>query len=152
MTTLNDLRRCSPGELEQVYARPGPVELPRGVFRGRHLAWIQPTVSQRPLLRAALTPGFSWLPYGVDFVHRCWFFGGAALRVGRFDASVGASRWRETDTVRLEYHTSRLPGLVRGQLYDEVKPLTADLCLGLGGVNADALGDVFFFSLERMVR
>jgi hypothetical protein len=35
-------------------------------------------------------------------------------------------------------------------LYDEVKPLSADLLLGLGGVNAETgEGDHFFFTLER---
>jgi hypothetical protein len=35
-------------------------------------------------------------------------------------------------------------------LYDEVKPLSRDACLGIGGVNAGrGAGDHFFFVLER---
>jgi hypothetical protein len=35
-------------------------------------------------------------------------------------------------------------------LYDEVKPLGPDLCLGIGGINARVgRGDHFFFALAR---
>ncbi|PKN31442.1 MAG: hypothetical protein CVU63_23915, partial [Deltaproteobacteria bacterium HGW-Deltaproteobacteria-20] len=63
----------------------------------------------------------------------------------------GPSRWRDTQTIRLHYHPSRLPGAVRTFLYDEVKPLTESLCLGIGGINAPrGRGEQFLFSLERV--
>lgn len=63
---------------------------------------------------------------------------------------VGPSRWRDTEAVTLHYERSRLPAPIRGVLYDEVKPLTDTICLGLGGINAErGDGDQFFFALER---
>lgn len=58
------------------------------------------------------------------------------------------SRWRDTQTLQLHYDLTRLP--FRGQLYDEVKPLSETLCLGLGGLNRqpEKEGDLFFFLLE----
>jgi hypothetical protein len=89
-------------------------------------------------------------PFGIDFDTRCWWFGRPRLQAGRFRASPGPSRWRDTPTLRLEYDVSRLPRPVRALLYDEVKPLDGERCLGLGGIDADAgEGDHFFFSLER---
>jgi hypothetical protein len=94
---------------------------------------------------------FKWTPFGVDFDTRLWFFWHAALAAGRFEPRPGRSRWRDTEAVGLHYHVSRLPGPVRGVLYDEVKPLSADLCLCIGGINAPrGQGDHFFFALQRL--
>jgi hypothetical protein len=41
-----------------------------------------------------------------------------------------------------------LPKPIRDQLYDEVKPLAPDLCLGIGGTNHESdEGDHFWFAL-----
>ena len=70
--------------------------------------------------------------------------------IGRFDARIGPSRWRDTDAIQLHYDPSRLPGPIKGRLYDEIKPLSGDLVLGLGGVNAErGEGDHFWFVLTR---
>lgn len=149
--TLTDLQQMSLAQLEEVYARPGEVEIPTGVYRGHHLAWNESTASRQRLLRSVIHLGFKALPYGVDFDQRRWFFLDSGLTVGRFAPRVGRSMWRETETVCLEYHVSRLPGLLRSRLYDEVKPLSGSLCLGFGGTNAPrGKGDIFFFALERM--
>jgi hypothetical protein len=64
------------------------------------------------------------------------------------DRNAGRSRWRDTETVRLHYEVSRLPGPVRAVLYDEVKVLSPSLCLGIGGINAArGRGDHFFYAL-----
>jgi hypothetical protein len=50
--------------------------------------------------------------------------------------------------VRLGYDVSRLPGFVRRHLYDEVRPLGPELCLGIGGLNrAAGRGALFYFAL-----
>jgi len=71
--------------------------------------------------------------------------------MGHFQTQVGESRWRDTDAVSLRYQRSRLPRFVRDVLYDELKPLSADLVLGIGGINQDrGAGDHFFFALEKV--
>ena len=148
---LTDLQQMSLGQLEELYLQPAEVEVPIGVFKGHHLAWNEEVASRNRLLRPVIHLGFKALPYGVDFDQRRWFFLDSGITVGKFEPRIGPSRWRETETVCLEYHVSRLPGLLRKKLYDEVKPLSGSLCLGFGGLNAPrGRGDIFFFALERL--
>ena len=139
-------------ELEELYISERDVRVPTGVFRGQLLRWLPRSEGQPRWLRPLLRLGFELTPFGVDFDRQRWFFGhDLAPRLGRFSAAVGSSRWRPTLTVRLDYGRSRLPGPIRRQLYDEVKPLSATLCLGLGGINAEAgRGEQFFFALDKI--
>lgn len=147
--TLARLRRCTVAELEALYAEPRPVSVPAGIFRGIHLAWLDTPGARHPVIHPLQYLGFRLTPFGIDFIARRWFFFHRRLAAGRFTAHVGASRWRDTETVRLCYDVSHLPGPLRALLYDEVKPLSATLCLGLGGINAPrGRGDHFFFALE----
>lgn len=151
MITLDHLRRSSLRDLERLYVQPGSSGVPEGVFRGVHLSWIPETVARRRVWQALVWPGFKLLPYGVDFDRQRWFFLHAGLRIGRFAPRPGRSRWRDCDTVCLEYHDSRLPAPLRSILYDEVKPLSETLCLGLAGLDfPTGRGDMFFFGLERI--
>ena len=143
-----DPLRASLPELERWYLEAPVCEKPRGLFHGRHLAWL-PTTAPR-WLRPTLVVGFCWLVFGVDFDRDVWFFVDRRLRIGRFRADIGRSRWRDTRAVRLHYDISSLPGRVSGFLYDEVKPIDERRCLGMGGVNAPAgRGEQFFFLLEK---
>jgi hypothetical protein len=145
------LRAANLAELEAIYATPGSVELPRGRFRGSVLRRLDNRGANHPLLRPLEWVGFEAVPFGVDFDARVWFFSPMRIRMGRFEPRPGASRWRDTQTVQLYYDVSRLPQLITRGLYDEVKPLSDDLCLGLGGVSAQTgLGDHFFFALRRL--
>src|SRR5438094_4497170 len=121
--TADALHAASLDELEAIYrdAPLGPE--PRGVWRGRMLRYLD---------RPAAIKAIDWLmfelpPYGIDFDARAWWFFAPRLRTGRFEPSAGRSRWRDTETVRLEYETSRLPRFIKGLLYDEVKPLTDEV-------------------------
>jgi hypothetical protein len=146
--TWSRLEGCDLDELEALYAEERPLLLPAGCFRGVHLAWLNTAGARNPLIRPLQHLGFRLLPFGVDFAAQRWFFFRRELGVGRFVARPGRSCWRETDTIRLRYDISRLPPLVRNLLYDEVKPLSASLCLGIGGINAPrGRGDHFFFAL-----
>jgi hypothetical protein len=138
-------------ELEARYAAASaPVAAPAGLFVGETLRRLTTPGARRAAVRALQIPLFSWLPWGIDFDARRWFFVRPALTIGRFDATVGPSRWRDTDAIRLTYHGSRLPAPARRLLYDELKPLGPDLALGLGGTNAERdAGDHFFFLLTR---
>lgn len=145
---LDHLERCSLAELEALYATGGSVDVPTGHYRGLHLRRIDAPGARRP--GYALSAAFGLLPFGIDFDRCCWTFGHPSVRAGLFVAEPGRSRWRETETVRLRYTPSRLPFFVRRVLYDEVKPLTSSLALGMGGLWADAgRGDHFFFALLR---
>ena len=142
------LEAMSLGELERVYREHPPVDLPRGVWRGEHLGFLD---APGKLMRAIDTLLFVWPGFGIDFDRSLWWFLWPRLRVGRFVAARGPSRWREADVVRLEYDVSRLPHLVRGMLYDELKPLDETTVLGLGGVDAGpGKGDHFFFALRPL--
>ncbi|MBF0353458.1 MAG: hypothetical protein HQM11_20695, partial [SAR324 cluster bacterium] len=57
--------------------------------------------------------------------------------MGKFRSEIHPSRWRSAMVVGLHYESSQLPGFIRNLLYDEVKPLSETLCLGIGGFNRD---------------
>lgn len=145
---LRQLKRSSLAELEAIYAEPnGGVEL-AGRYRGIHLLRVDRAEKRRPL--AAVSMPFQVVPFGIDFDSMRWFFLHPKVQVGRFEALPGRSRWRDAEVLRLHYAQSGLPLFVRGLLYDEVKPLSPDLALGLGGINdVRGRGDHFFFALER---
>jgi hypothetical protein len=149
--TLSRLRRCSPEQLEALYAEERSFVVPTGAYRGVHLAWLDTPGARHPLARSLEKVGFYWVPFGVDFTARQWFFFDRRFGIGRFWAQPGPSRWRETETICLHYDISHLPRAVRGILYDEVKPLSTSLCLGIGGINAPrGRGDHFFFALAPL--
>lgn len=150
--TLAELRRLGRPELDELYCRERPIEPPRGLFVGERLVWIAPP--RGPLLaRLLVRIGFGTLRFGIDFDRRRWFLFEPRLLIGGFDARVGRSRWRDTDTVQLHYGRSRLPAAIRSLLYDEVKPLGDNLCLGIGGIDAPVdIGDLFYFALARRRR
>ncbi|MFW5877146.1 MAG: hypothetical protein ACOCXM_10455 [Myxococcota bacterium] len=148
--TRESVLRAPASQLEAMFAHDGPIGIPAGAFRGRVLCRLDNPGARRLWWRGTQKLGFEWLPFGVDFSRRRWFFFGPALGVGRFEPRIQASRWRDTRAVALHYDPSGLPGPVRRVLYDEVKPLGPDLVLGLGGIHAGpGLGDHFFFLLER---
>lgn len=149
--TARRLGELSPAELEALWLEPVELPPPRGVYRGEVLQRIDTPAARRPLWRVGQRLGFELTPFGIDFDRRLWFFFSPRLAIGRFVADPGPSRWRDTDAIRLRYHVSRLPRLVRRALYDEVKPLSERRMMGIGGVNAGpGVGERFFFSLERV--
>lgn len=151
MIALADLRKKNLAELELLWrdAPAGPP--PLGRFRGTFLHWVDSAGARKLHVRAIDTPLFVLSPFGVDFDARAWWFFHPRLLVGRFDLTAGRSRWRETAAQQLHYGASKLPGPVKGLLYDEVKQLDDDLVLGLGGLNAGpGQGDHFLFALSRI--
>jgi hypothetical protein len=148
--TLTSLKRASLDDLERIYAEDRALSLPRGRFRGVFLGPVRSRAARRPWNRLMYVSGFQLPRFGVDFDRRRWWFHLSSLQVGRFEPRIARSRWRDTDTVALHYEASRLPGLVKRILYDEVKPLGPDLCLCIGGLNRERdEGDLFFFALTR---
>lgn len=151
--TLERLRGATLQELEALYRSPDEPWIPDGWFHGQVLMRLPNPGARHPFNRITQTALFEAIPFGVDFDNRRWFFGHRHLGAGRFQAVIDPSRWRDCRCVALHYQVSRLPGAVRRLLYDEVKPLTDDLCLGLGGTNAERdRGDHFFFALIRAHR
>lgn len=148
--SLRTLQHASLDHLEQIYRTATPVPWERAVWRGHFLCMVDSDGARNLVLKWMSEIGFGKTPFWIDYERQLWCFGTPEIGAGRFVASAGASRWRETTTVRLEYHVSKLPGLIRRELYDEVKPLSPDLCLGIGGINAErGRGDLFFFALTR---
>ncbi|RLB54299.1 MAG: hypothetical protein DRJ42_09505 [Deltaproteobacteria bacterium] len=148
--TMTELRSMSRGELEALWTAPRDLTPPRGRYRGHVLLRIDHATSRRPLWRWSERIGFEWFPFGVDFDRRLWFFFSPQVALGRFEVQPGPSRWRDTEAFGLTYDVSKLPRPIRGALYDEVKPLSNDTVLGIGGINASrGEGDHFFFALER---
>ena len=148
--TLDDLRHANLEALEDIYASDRAVEVPTGCFRGVYLKTIDSEEAHRLGNRVMARGGFGIAPFGVDFDARLWWFGLCRARIGRFEPVVGSSRWRQANVLGLHYDVSRLPRFVRRHLYDEVKPLEAGLCLGIGGLNRpDGQGALFYFALAR---
>ncbi len=150
MIRAEEMLRMNRQTLEEIYAGPCPQEPPRGRFRGRVLCRLDSRKARTLTWRLATT-FFERVPFGIDFDRSDWFFGSPAVGIGRFTAVRAASRWRDTDTFTLDYGVSTLPRPVRDLLYDEVTPLSDDLCLGMGGMNAPrGEGELFFFLLDRI--
>jgi hypothetical protein len=144
------IRRLSVRELDALYIQSPLRPLPRGVFDGRVLRWL---ASARRLRNAGFVflewVGFELFSWGIDFDSSAWWVGAKCLQGGNFCGTEGPSRWRPTECVRLRYDNEPLP-FARRLLYDEVKPLSDELCLGIGGINADGgVGDHFYFLLQR---
>jgi hypothetical protein len=149
--SIRDLRGAARPELEALYADGPPVFVPRGLFGGHHLMWLDTPAAEHPLLRPLEERVFARWPWRIDFDSRRWRWFGAPFGVGHFSPSIGPSRWRDAETIRMLYDDRALPGFVNLFLYDEVKPLGEDVCLGLGGISARrGVGEQFFFALERL--
>jgi hypothetical protein len=151
VTTVDDLRRASLADLEAMFRDTPRGPDPAGVFRGQFLTWIDSPGARRPDVRVLDSLMFRATPFGVDFDRNSWWFFRPSLRAGRFEPRLGPSRWRPTDCWQLHYEVSRLPTPIRALLYDEVKPISSSVILGLGGTNHDrGRGDHFWFSLDRI--
>lgn len=149
--TADELQRLSIDELDEVFCETESVELPYGCFTGRTICRLRNRGAKLPLPRFLEYVGFELAPYGIDFRSNRWFFVSSALQAGRFAPRVSRSRWRPTEVVALHYNVSRLPRPMRNFLYDEVKPLSDTLLLGLGGINRElGMGDHFYFTLELL--
>jgi hypothetical protein len=147
MTIHPEALRASPvAALEAIYRDAAPGAVPVRRFRGEVIGRLDTRFSRTGIAKAVVSP-FERLPFWVDFGTRTWAFVHPRVRMGHFRVEAGRSRWRDTETLRLRYDVSRLP--FRGVLYDEVKPLSDALCLGLGGLNfGPGTGDLFYFALE----
>ena len=101
-----------------------------------------------------VTLGTNVTPFGITFnadATGIWYFFNPTLAVGNFAMRAEASQWRKTQCVTLNYETAALPGPVRDILYDEVRVLSENHCLGIGGFKGPAGdGDNFYFLLTRL--
>ena len=148
--TRTDLLQMSEAELDDVFVRTPLLELPRGVFDGTTIRRLATPGASHPIYRSLEWLGFEAMRWGIDFDGPRWFFQNPLLRAGRFEPRAGRSRWRPTEAFQMHYHPSRLPRVLSGSLYDEVKRLSVDLCIGVGCVNIqDGDGDHFYFVLAR---
>lgn len=148
--TLERLQAATRDELETIYRRETPVEWGRALWRGHFLCMLDSTYARKLPLKWLSEIGFGNTPFWLDNDDRLWCLGTPEIGIGRFRPELGPSRWRNTQTLCLNYNESKLPGLIRRELYDEVKPLSPDLCLCISGFNAGrGHGELFFFALTR---
>ena len=148
MVNIDTLKAANLQKLEDIYLGQGQDIKLKGIYDGVFLKRLDKSGSRKPMYIAS--KAFEIVPFGIDFDSNQWFFGNPLFQAGRFKVSVGKSRWRECNTQSLHYEVSRLPGFVKNVLYDEVKPLSANLCIAIGGINEEAgPGDHFFFALQR---
>lgn len=85
--------------------------------------------------------------FGLNLDKQQWWFKDTTRLVARFEPRAGRSRWRDADVIKLHYERTG-PRLLRGMLYDELKPLNDGCILGIGGSNRDDdRGAWFFFAL-----
>lgn len=149
--TAEELQQLSIEQLDDIFCESDRVEMPYGCFAGRTICRLHNRGAKLPVPRVLEFVGFELMPYGIDFRSNSWYFVSSALQAGRFAPRVSRSRWRPTEVVALHYNVSRLPRPMRNFLYDEVKPLTDTLLLGLGGINRElGMGDHFYFTLELL--
>ncbi|MCB9555289.1 MAG: hypothetical protein H6707_04240 [Deltaproteobacteria bacterium] len=145
--TIEHLRCASAERLEAIYAAPHSAPAPSGLYRCIDLG---PTPANGARWAKLAVTLFFQLELAIDFDRRCWLIGPCRWATGEFSLPCQPSRWRATETYCFDYRETRLPEPIRCLLYDEVKPLTEGLCLGLGGINADAgRGDLRYFALVR---
>lgn len=146
--SLATLQAASAAALEQYYHNASCQPWEPGLYRGHVLRRLDNRGTERISNRLMMAVAFEHTPFWVDRTRCLWAFGHPRLAAGRFVPQRQPSRWRNTEVWGLHYAHSRLPALLRGMLYDEVKPLSPTLCLGIGGLNAEKdEGDLFFFAL-----
>lgn len=149
---LADLQTMDRAALEALYVSTPLLPLPAGQFRGAALKRIPFVGWDVCFTRVIELVAFDLMPWGIDLDSRSWYFFCRCLQIAHFNATPGPSRWRATDAIALDYSVSGLPWFLRNYLYDEIKPLSNDLCLGIGGSKYPAgVGDHMFFGIERVV-
>jgi len=145
---FDDIKGLSLEALEALYnTRTALIPL-AGQFDGIFLQRLDEPGKRRPLYLGSRA--FEFIPFGIDFDTCHWYFLHPVFQIGKFRTEIAPSRWRDCDTVKLHYDVSKLPSKIKNVLYDEVKPLSASLYLGLGGFNQETgFGDQFFFALHK---
>src|SRR5262249_20917277 len=96
-------------ELDDLYCQAPLGPRPSASGRGRTLRSLKTRGARRLDVQVIDHVLFGTLPFGIDFDDARWWFIDRRLRVGHFRFSPGPSRWRPTETFRLEYDVSRLP-------------------------------------------
>lgn len=141
-------------ELDAIFSAPGAAALPQpGNYTGTWLRRIENAGTYKPFNLVSQWLMFEVTPFGITFnadATGIWYFFNPALAVGNFAMRAEASAWRKTQCVTLNYETAALPAPVRDMLYDEVRVLSENHCLGIGGFKGPVGdGDNFYFLLTR---
>jgi hypothetical protein len=154
-TLVAEFRAKSLNQLETIFMGAAPLAYPApGNYAGTWLKRIENSGTYKPFNLISQWLMFEITPFGITFhadATGIWYFFNPSLAAGNFAMANGASMWRDTKAVALNYETAKLPGFIRGILYDEVKPLSENHALGIGGFKGPAGdGDNFFFLLTRV--
>lgn len=114
--------------LEHIWRTRACAPLPGGVWQGHYLRELPMSLPKRLLSRAM----FKRRMFGLDLNYNRWWFRDNSRLLAHFEPHVGRSRWRDTEVVQVRYERTG-PALLKGMLYDELKPLDDRTILGLGG-------------------
>lgn len=147
------LEKLTAQELEALYLHNDAFAIPtEGTYRGRYLLRIDSEASRNWFYNFVVYACFQTRHFGLNFFrdHANWYFHHKSLAAGYCAPTTQRSRWRDCDVIALDYAKSRLPAPIRNLLYDELKPLSDTLLLGMGGANLKnrSKGDLFFFCIE----
>ena len=154
-TLIADFRAKPAAELDAIFSAPGAARLPQpGNYKGTWLRRIENAGTYKPFNLISQWLMFELTPFGITFnadATGIWYFFNPALAAGNFAMCAEASKWRNTQCATLNYENAGLPGPVRDILYDEVRVLSDNHCLGIGGFKGPAGdGDNFYFLLTRL--
>ena len=151
---ISYLKNCDLARLEELYLQKVDIAIPQsGAYQGTYLKRLDNPGANNSFNVVLQWAMFDLTPFGLNFFsdHGDWYFFHPSLAMGKFIPRRERSRWRDTETITLNYETSRLPKPIRSMLYDEIRPLSENIMLGIGGLNADKdKGDLFFFAIERI--
>ncbi len=151
--TMDYLKTCDLAQLEELYARDVDITIPTSdSYKGVYLKRLSNPGADNIFNHVSQWAAFDAMSFGLNFYtgYGDWFFYHSSVAMGRFTPRIEDSRWRETKTITLNYQVSKLPKPVRNVLYDEIKPLSENIFLGIGGLNRDRdVGDHFFFAIVR---
>jgi len=151
---IAEFRGMTEAELERRFcgAAAAPALAP-GDYTGTWLARIENAGKYKPFNFISQYLMFELTPFGISFRgdgSGIWYFFDPRFAAGEFVTSNTRSRWRNTDCLAMDYGQANLPGCVRDLLYDEIKVLSPQHAIGIGGFNQPTgEGDNFYFLLTR---
>ncbi len=151
---IAEFRSMSEAELERRFCGEAAAPaLAPGNYTGTWLRRIENAGKYKPFNLFSQWLMFEVIPFGITFRgdgSGIWYFFDPRFAAGEFVTARSRSRWRSTDCLAMDYSEARLPGFVKDLLYDEIKVLSSQHAIGIGGFNQPVgEGDNFYFLLTR---
>ena len=158
--TVDDITTMDIDDLEILFSKQNDHELKlpgSAIYKGQYLLRIDSDGAGKWYNRYPQELMFNFVPFGLNFFNDKkkkyasgdWYFFHRRLCAGSFEMIPGQSRWRNTNSIALNYDNSSLPSIIKNILYDEIKYIGNNIYLGIGGVNKETgNGDHFYFVIS----